>query len=335
MSPVLVPVLGAALHLSGHVTESADLLEEEVEVARISGNAQALGWNLLSRAFTAVAAGDLEPALDVASESVEVTRNLDDSLVSTYANLALAEALCELGEPERAIEALVTNAGGNELTRVPLGWRATYFELLTCCWLALGEAGEAKRSAQRARAAAAETGLQLAAAMADRAAAEVALEDGQPAAAVDLALAAAAEADGIGARVQAARARTLAGRALVAVGDRDRALTELELAAGVLGACGAKRYRDEAEHELRKLGRRFGRRTPAPKPAGEELRTLTERELDVARLVVDRRTNPEIARALFLSEKTIETHMRNIFRKLDVSSRADVARTLERVEHAP
>ena len=50
----------------------------------------------------------------------------------------------------------------------------------------------------------------------------------------------------------------------------------------------------------------------------------------MARLVVDRRTNPEIARALFLSEKTIETHMRNIFRKLDVSSRADVARRVER-----
>jgi DNA-binding CsgD family transcriptional regulator len=53
--------------------------------------------------------------------------------------------------------------------------------------------------------------------------------------------------------------------------------------------------------------------------------TLTERELEVARLVVDRHTTPEIARALFLSEKAIETHMRNIFRKLGVSSRADVA----------
>jgi hypothetical protein len=49
-----------------------------------------------------------------------------------------------------------------------------------------------------------------------------------------------------------------------------------------------------------------------------------------ARVLRDRRTNPEIASALFLSEKTIETHMRNIFRKLDVSSRAEVARTVER-----
>jgi len=67
---------------------------------------------------------------------------------------------------------------------------------------------------------------------------------------------------------------------------------------------------------------------------GTGVEALTERELQVARLVVDRRTNPEIAEALFLSQKTVETHMRNIFRKLDVASRVEVARTLERADRA-
>ena len=54
----------------------------------------------------------------------------------------------------------------------------------------------------------------------------------------------------------------------------------------------------------------------------------------MARLVVDRRTNAEVAETLFLSPKTVETHMRNIFHKLDVSSRADVARTLEAADRS-
>jgi DNA-binding NarL/FixJ family response regulator len=168
--------------------------------------------------------------------------------------------------------------------------------------------------------------------MAHRATAAVALAAGDPAGAAEQARAAAAAATEAGARVDAARARTLAGRALAASGEREPAIAELETAASELAACGAERYRAEAEHELRRLGRRFSRRTRPHDPNGKGVDTLTPRELEVARLVVDRHTNPEIARALVLSEKTIETHMRNIFRKLRVSSRADVARTLERAE---
>ena len=57
---------------------------------------------------------------------------------------------------------------------------------------------------------------------------------------------------------------------------------------------------------------------------------MTKRELEIAGLVTDRMTNREIATALFLSDKTIESHIRNIFHKLGVSSRVDVARTVER-----
>jgi len=341
MSPVLVPVLSNVLHVTGRVAESEDLLDGAIEVARLSGNAQALGWNLLSRAFTAVAAGDLPAALDAAEESAEVTGALDDSLVATYAGVALATALSESGEPVRAIDVLLVAAGGEELPRIAGGWRAGYFELLTRCWLAVGEPAAAERAAGRAAAVAAELDLTFATAMARRAAAAVAMHRGDALAAAEHALAAAAAADATGARIEAARARTLAGRALGRAGRRERAVAELRRAAEQLGACGAARYRQEAERDLRRLGHRVHRRARPGKPDGSAIATLTQREAEVARLLLDRRTNPEIATELFLSVKTIEAHLRSIFRKLDVASRYDVARVLERAgapapsRHAP
>jgi DNA-binding NarL/FixJ family response regulator len=59
---------------------------------------------------------------------------------------------------------------------------------------------------------------------------------------------------------------------------------------------------------------------------------LAVRAGEIARLVVDRKTNPEIAGELVLSQKTVESHMRNLFQKLGVSSRTEVARVIERAE---
>ena len=60
------------------------------------------------------------------------------------------------------------------------------------------------------------------------------------------------------------------------------------------------------------------------------MEALTKREREIAELVTDRKTNKEIAAELFLSEKTIESHLRNVFVKLGVSSRVEVARAVER-----
>jgi DNA-binding NarL/FixJ family response regulator len=205
---------------------------------------------------------------------------------------------------------------------------------LTRCWLALDRSSEAQRAAACTAARAKAVQLPLPGAWADRAAAAVAIHAGDPARAAELALGSAAAATEAGAPIEAALSRTLAGRALAQSGERDRAVAELQRAAAKLETCGALRYRDAAERELGKLGHRIHRRTRPGKADGIGIETLTERELQVARLVADSKTNPEIAAELFLSQKTVETHLRNIFRKMDVSSRVALARAIEHADGA-
>lgn len=58
---------------------------------------------------------------------------------------------------------------------------------------------------------------------------------------------------------------------------------------------------------------------------GRKASKLTGRELDIARLVMARKSNKEIAAALGLSVRTVTTHVANIFGKLGVSSRGELA----------
>jgi DNA-binding NarL/FixJ family response regulator len=196
--------------------------------------------------------------------------------------------------------------------------------------LALDRRREAERASRTAEVVAGAVQLPLAKAWADRTAAAVALHSGDIACSIERALASVEAAEGAGAPIEAALSRILAGRALAEMGQRERAIAELQRAATALDACGALRYRARAERELGKLGHRPYRRSRpgTGRPSGIE--SLTERELEIARLVVDRKTNHQIAADLFLSQKTVETHLRNIFNKMGVATRVALARAVER-----
>ncbi len=109
---------------------------------------------------------------------------------------------------------------------------------------------------------------------------------------------------------EAARVRVLTGRALTALGDTESARRELEAALDALRLLGADPAADDVARLLR----------PDSRPAG-----LTAREVEVLRLVAGGRSNPEIARELVLSEKTVARHLSNIFGKLGVGSRTAAA----------
>jgi DNA-binding NarL/FixJ family response regulator/tetratricopeptide (TPR) repeat protein len=331
---VLVATLGGIWRMRGKLAQSAELLNGGIEAARLFGNTHALVWNLTGRSAAALQLGQVELALGDAEEAVELSRGAEGGFHSAEAAVDLAVALLETGQPERAAQLLLDSAGGAELVLIAGGPRSHALELLTRCWLALERPAEARGAAASAEAWAAAIQLPMARAWADRAAAAVALHAGDAEDAAEQALAAATVADDAGAPIEAALARTLAGRALTQAGDRDRAAPVLQRAAADLDACGALRYRDAAERQLRALGHRIHRRTAPGAPGVPGIESLTGRELQVARLVVERKTNREIAAELFLSPKTVETHLRTIFRKLSVPSRVALARAVERAERA-
>jgi ATP/maltotriose-dependent transcriptional regulator MalT len=328
--PVLIPALAATMLRRGELTDAATLLDAAIEGARLAGDVQALAWTLLDRAFAACLAGDLVAAQACAEESVALAGELDESLVSANAGAVLAEVLMERGDAARAAQVLVSAGGGESLERIQGALRIYYLELLARCRLDLGAIDGARSAATQAQASVGDAPAGLGSALAGRATAAVALAEGRIEQAAHGALASAATAERIEARLEAARSRLLAGSALARLGERERAVAELEAAVVTMGACGASRHRQRAERALGTLGRR----PPRPRIAGTGLGSLSARELEVARLVVDRRTNAEIATELFLSIKTVETHLRHIFEKLDAASRIDVARTIEQMDRA-
>src|SRR5918995_2410088 len=134
--------------------------------------------------------------------------------------------------------------------------------------------------------------------------------------------------------IEAARSHALAGRALALAAERTRAVQLLRAAERTFDACGAERDRAEARRELRRLGARSEPRGPSSGADGG-LESLSRREREIAELVTARKTNRQMAAELFLSEKTVESHLRNIFVKLGASSRVEVARAVENAVSGP
>src|SRR5215207_5210840 len=112
----LYQILGRAWFVRGKLDEATELLDGAIEAARLLGNIEALAWNLLNRSVVALAVGDLDVALATAEESVELTRDVDQSFVAAWAGVRLAAAVLETGQAAQAVELLLSSAGGDELT---------------------------------------------------------------------------------------------------------------------------------------------------------------------------------------------------------------------------
>jgi DNA-binding CsgD family transcriptional regulator len=115
-----------------------------------------------------------------------------------------------------------------------------------------------------------------------------------------------------------------AGSAFARHGDRDRARPLLEQALALYEQLHADRDLARAEAVLRQAGIRRGRRGRRARPQFG-WPSLTPAEQAVARLVADGLTNPQIGERLYISRRTVQTHLLHIFSKLDITSRAQLA----------
>jgi ATP/maltotriose-dependent transcriptional regulator MalT len=327
--PLLYAILGMTAYFQGRSKELVDVLDGAIEAARLTGNAQTVAWSLYPRAMAALQLGDIATALSFAQEALDLVDDGRPSHHSAYSAFALAEAHLELGKPERAVELLERSSGGSDMPLTARTFRACFLEAYVRAQLALGN----RAAAERALAVAQDlTGMAVERGWARQAAAAVALDAGDARGAGELACAAAAEFEGQSMAVEVGRSLVIAGRAFAAAGDGEAARGVLEKAAGILDDRGAIRLRDAAERELRQLGVRVHRRSQRPASDAEGVESLTSRELEIARRIVARRTNRQIADELFLSPRTVETHIRNIFAKLGADSRVEVAQMVERAD---
>jgi DNA-binding CsgD family transcriptional regulator len=131
------------------------------------------------------------------------------------------------------------------------------------------------------------------------------------------------------ARLEHARALTDLGAALRRANRRADARGWLQEGLDLASRCGASALTERARTELRAAG------GPSSEPEGAGVEQLTVSERRVARMAAEGRSNPEIAQALFVTRKTVETHLGRAYRKLGISGRGELVNALSEQAPAP
>ncbi len=345
------PMTAFVLTLLERFDESRAILDRLVGAAREYGDRSAAGVFLAERAWTRYRAGDVEGAEADAAEALLIAR--DATRARGHAPIAASVAVLagmERARPFEDLEAIMASLP-------PAGDPDTVVQddlALARAWLLLAHQGDARAAAdaaleldradswgcgsptllpwrsvasvalaqlgeeERALALAQEE-LQLAEALgtpravgiAHRA---VALAGPPEQRQAGLEAAVAALENGA-ARLELARVTCELGAELRRSGERSAARDVLRRAHTLATECGATRLVNRVRDELGRSGARL-MREPASGVEG-----LTPSEVRVAELAAEGLTNREVAQALFVSEKTVETHLGRVYRKLDIKSR--------------
>lgn len=294
---------------AGRWPSAAANAKEGVQLAREIGQHDLVAQDLVMLALIAALRGSEDESRSLAAESRELASARRIGIVLEAAQWALAVLELGLGRAEEALRrcreistTMVVFWGG--LDRMEAAIRAGEPETARV-WLAVFEPWAENGGAAWARAVALHCRALLSedereAERLFRAALKVHAEAARP--------------------FEQARSELAYGEFLRRAGRRVEAREHLQAALDRFEGLGAALWAERARVELRASGRTARKRDPSTSA------DLTPQELQIARFVAEGLTNREVAAQLFLSPRTIDFHLRNVYRKLSISSRTALAR---------
>ncbi|XRQ14073.1 helix-turn-helix transcriptional regulator [Actinomadura welshii] len=315
----------------GRMEEAAAAADEATAVGRDLRSQEVLAYGLIQQCLTASWTGDHERALRAGEEAVANDTGSGEWWTH-MAHVVRALAIVNAGRPDEGAAALIAACGD--------GTQGLDFSTLVVCAEALADVRAAQGDAADAA-----TWAGIAEEIADplltgdvglaRLARAHAVRGADPARAATLAAEGAGLLTEAGRRPEAGRAELAAGVAHAAAGDRARARERVRAAAEIFETCGLRGLYAQAVREQRRLGVRVpgGGRSAAPPAGGRDLPfKLSPREHEIATLVAEGCSNQQIAERLYLSVRTVETHLSRVFAKIGVSSRVGVATAMNRTD---
>ena len=294
---------------SGHWPSASAVLAEGLELARGTSQHQIEAHLIAIQAMLAAVRGDEEACRRFAADGLQLAAARRLIHVSCCATWALAVLELGLGRPEAALthaRALPEGAGvdWDALDRIEAAVRAGEVEVANA-WLEAFEPWALSSSAPWGQAVACHARALLS-------------EDPDDA---ERLFTAALEMHELAARpFERARTELAFGEFLRRARRRVDARTHLRAALERFEGLGSALWAERARSELRATGETARKRDPST------IDDLTAQEVQVAQLVAEGRTNRDVAGQLFLSPRTIDYHLRNVFRKLDITSRIELAR---------
>jgi ATP/maltotriose-dependent transcriptional regulator MalT len=323
----LTLALGSVIGRTGDLARAASCFDDALDAALLTGSDELRTMAQASRCWVLSWQGDLEAAARAGEEAVAVSGSVRDYFFA-LSRFRLAQVRFYAGDLDGCAELLLDGCGGPDLRGLEPVSRIRACDLLAAVDAARSRPERLGTWTALASRVAAAAGTPICTGLARLGQAEV-LHGSDPDRALELADEAVRAFEQTRVPVDLGRAHLTAGKILAAAGDQAAARARFALAREHFAACGAGLFLRLADREERRANARLPRRrVPAHAPESG----LSRRERDIAELVAIGLTNREIAERLYLSPRTVESHLARVFAKLGVRTRAAVGHVLGSVE---